>query len=84
MEISSELLKILVCPVTKKSLQYDKHNQELISTEAGLAYPVKDGIPILLVERARKISKGVTIDEFITSTRIQEELEEKEEEFELV
>ncbi len=56
MELSSELLKIIVCPVTKKHLKYDRQSQELISEEAGLAFPVKDGIPILLVDKARKIA----------------------------
>jgi uncharacterized protein YbaR (Trm112 family) len=55
-EISSELLKILVCPVSKKPLKYDKETQELISEDAGLAFPLKDGIPILLLDKARKIS----------------------------
>lgn len=57
-EINSELLKILVCPVSKKSLKYDKENNELISEEAGLAYPISDGIPILLVDKARKIKNA--------------------------
>lgn len=56
-EISSELLKILICPVSKKSLRYDRDNQELVSEEAGLAYPIRDGIPILLEDQARKIAK---------------------------
>lgn len=55
-ELSSELLKVIVCPVTKKPLKYDRQAQELISEEAGLAFPVKDGIPMLLVDKARKIS----------------------------
>ena len=55
-EISSDLLKIIVCPVTGKSLKYDKESQELISEEAGLAFPIRDGIPVLLTEKARKIS----------------------------
>lgn len=54
-ELSKELLKILVCPLTKLSLEYDKKKQELISKEAGLAYPIRDGIPIMLVDEARKI-----------------------------
>lgn len=58
MEISSELLKILVCPVTKGPLIYDKESQELISESAGLAYPIIDAIPILLVDQARKINKN--------------------------
>ncbi len=56
-EISSELLKIIVCPVTKKPLKYDREAQELISEEAGLAFPIRDGIPILLADKARKLNK---------------------------
>lgn len=58
MELSAELLKVLVCPVTKGPLFYDRKTQELISEIAGLAYPVKDGIPILLADEARKINKN--------------------------
>ena len=54
-EIDPKLLEILVCPVTKETLIWDKANQELISKKAGLAYKVKDGIPIMLVDEARKI-----------------------------
>ena len=54
-EIDPKLLEILVCPVTKETLVWDKDNQELISKKAGLAYKVKDGIPIMLVDEARKI-----------------------------
>lgn len=50
-----QLLEILVCPVTKKPLRYDAEAQELISEEAGLAYPVRDGIPIMLVDEARRL-----------------------------
>ena len=53
--IDNKLLEILVCPVTKSPLRYDDENQELISDEACLAYPIKDGIPVLLPEEARKI-----------------------------
>ena len=56
MRLSSELLKILVCPVTKGKLIYDENSQELISLTAGLSYPIVDGIPIMLVEEAREIS----------------------------
>ncbi len=56
-EISTELLKIIVCPVTRSPLKYDRDSQELISEEAGLAFPIKDGIPVLLLDKARKISK---------------------------
>ncbi len=54
-EIDPKLLEILVCPVTKETLIWDKDNQELISKKAGLAYKVKDGIPIMLIDEARKI-----------------------------
>ena len=49
------LLELLVCPVTKTRLQYDAQRQELISKAAGLAYPIRDGIPIMLAEEAREI-----------------------------
>lgn len=49
------LLEILVCPVTKARLTYDEQAQELVSQAAGLAYPVRDGIPIMLPEEARKL-----------------------------
>ena len=54
-EIDPKLLEILVCPITKETLIWDKDNQELISKKAGLAYKVIDGIPIMLVDEARKI-----------------------------
>ena len=53
--LDPKLLEILVCPVTKGSLSYDKENNELISKSAKLAYPIKDGIPVLLEEEAREI-----------------------------
>tara|TARA_B110000438_G_scaffold189990_1_gene181608 strand:+ start:213 stop:392 length:180 start_codon:yes stop_codon:yes gene_type:complete len=56
-EIDPKLLEILVCPVTKETLVWDKDNQELISKKAGLAYKVRDGIPIMLVDEARKLIK---------------------------
>ena len=52
------LLDIIVCPVTKEKLILDKKNNELLSQEADLAFPIKDGIPILLIEEARKISRS--------------------------
>jgi uncharacterized protein YbaR (Trm112 family) len=58
MRISSELLKILVCPVTKGKLIYDELSQELISLEAGLSYPIVEGIPLMLVDEARQVSPG--------------------------
>lgn len=55
-EIDPRLLEILVCPLTKGALSYDRTKQELISAQAGLAYPVRDGIPIMLVDEARALS----------------------------
>ena len=54
-EIDPKLLEILVCPLTKGPLRYDRQAQELISEEAGLAYPIRDGIPIMLVDEARTL-----------------------------
>lgn len=53
--VDPKLLEILVCPVTKGRLEYDAAKQELISTTAKLAYPIRDGIPIMLPEEARKL-----------------------------
>ncbi len=55
--MKNDLLKMLVCPKTKGPLIYDKKKQELISKKAGLAYPIKDGMPIMLIEKARKVKK---------------------------
>ena len=55
-----KLLEILVCPVTKGPLVYDKTRQELISKSARLAYPIKDGIPVMLEEEARKLTPEET------------------------
>ena len=55
MEPDAKLLEILVCPVTKATLTYDREKQELISRAAGLAYPIRDGIPIMLADEARKL-----------------------------
>ncbi|HXY89523.1 MAG TPA: Trm112 family protein [Xanthobacteraceae bacterium] len=54
--IDPKLLEILVCPVTKGPLEYDREKQELISRAAKLAYPIRDGIPIMLPEEARKLT----------------------------
>lgn len=54
-QIDPKLLEILVCPLTKSSLEYDREAQELISRSAGLAYPIRDGIPIMLPDEARKL-----------------------------
>jgi uncharacterized protein YbaR (Trm112 family) len=53
--VDPKLLEILVCPLTKGPLEYDTEKQELISRQAKLAYPIRDGIPIMLPEEARKI-----------------------------
>lgn len=55
-KMDKKLLDILVCPITKGSLIYDKKNQELISRSARLAYPIKDGIPVMLEEDARELT----------------------------
>ena len=55
--IDPALLDILVCPVTKARLTYDAEKQELVSPAAGLAYPIRDGIPIMLPEEARKLAQ---------------------------
>jgi uncharacterized protein YbaR (Trm112 family) len=55
---SADLLTILVCPLTKLRLEYDAGRQELISRAAGLAYPIRDGIPIMLPDEARELADG--------------------------
>lgn len=54
-DVDPKLLEILVCPVTRGPLEYDRAAQELISRSAGLAYPIRDGIPIMLVDEARQL-----------------------------
>jgi len=55
--VDPKLLEILVCPLTKGPLRYDAEAQELVSEQAGLAYPIRDGIPIMLVDEARKLDE---------------------------
>ncbi len=55
--VDPRLLEILVCPVTKGPLEYDRAAGELVSRKAGLAYPVRDGIPIMLPEEARRLEE---------------------------
>jgi len=55
--VDPKLLEILVCPVTKQALTYDRTAQELISPKAGLAFPIREGVPIMLVEEARRIDE---------------------------
>jgi len=57
-KIDPKLLEILVCPLTKGPLRYDSDAGELISDQAGLAYPVRDGIPIMLIDEARKLDEA--------------------------
>ena len=54
------LLERLVCPATRTPLRYDEATQELVSDAAGLAYPIKDGVPVMLVEEARQLDGRVS------------------------
>ena len=56
METDPKLLEILICPVTRTTLHYDRDKQELISRAAGLAYPIRGGVPIMLAAQARELS----------------------------
>ena len=56
-EIDPKLLEILVCPVTKEPLVYDREKRELVSRLAGLAYPIRDGVPIMIAGEARELSE---------------------------
>ena len=56
--LDPKMLEMLVCPLTRGNLEYDKDNNELISRKAALAYPVRDGIPILLPSEARALEDG--------------------------
>lgn len=58
LRVDPKLLEILVCPLTKTSLAYDAERQELISRAAGLAFPIRDGIPIMLPDEARKLDES--------------------------
>jgi len=59
--IDPRLLELLVCPLTKQVLRYDRARLELVSEAAGLAYPIRDGIPIMLVEEARTLGEDEAI-----------------------
>ena len=54
-DVDPKLLDVLVCPLTKGPLEYDRQAQELISRQAGLAFPIRDGIPVLHVDEARSL-----------------------------
>ena len=56
-QLDPKLLELLVCPLTKGPLKYDRENSELISEQAKLAYPIRDGIPIMLIGEARTLDK---------------------------
>ena len=56
-EPDPRLLALLVCPLTKKPLVYEKSQQELVSPEAGLAYPIRDGIPVMLEDQTRPLEE---------------------------
>jgi len=56
--VDAKLLEILVCPVTKGPLTYDREKQELVSKSARLAYPIRDGIPVMLEDEARRLEPG--------------------------
>ncbi len=55
-EVDAKLLSLLVCPTSKTPLRYDREAQELINDGLGIAYPIRDGVPIMLVEEARRFS----------------------------
>lgn len=57
-EVDPRLLEILVCPVTHGTLEYDRAKAELVSRSAKLAYPIRDGVPIMLPEEARELAEG--------------------------
>lgn len=54
-EPDPRLLEVLVCPVTRTRLDYDRERRELVSRAAGLAYPIRDGVPVMLPEEARRL-----------------------------
>jgi uncharacterized protein YbaR (Trm112 family) len=57
-DVDPRLLEVLVCPVTRGALEYDRLNNELISRKAKLAYPIRDGVPIMLAEEARALDEA--------------------------
>jgi uncharacterized protein YbaR (Trm112 family) len=68
--VDKKLLDVLVCPVTKSSLQYDKDKQELIAVASGLSYPVRDGIPVMLESEARTLSADEKVQWKSTQTAV--------------
>ncbi len=57
-QADGKLLDLLVCPLTRAPLRYDEDAQELISDQAGLAYPIREGVPVMLVDEARKLDEA--------------------------
>ena len=57
-DVDPRLLEVLVCPVTHGTLEYDREKAELVSRSARLAYPIRDGVPIMLPEEARELGEG--------------------------
>lgn len=57
MSLDPLLLEVLVCPVTRTALRYDRERDELVSEAAGLAFPIRDGVPVMLVEEARRLDQ---------------------------
>ena len=60
--LDKKLLSILVCPVTKAPVEYDSEKDELVCKASGLAYPVRDGIPVMLVDEARQTVEGTPVE----------------------
>ena len=67
--VDPKLLELLVCPLTKGPLRYDRERQELISEQAGLAYPIRDGIPIMLVDEARPLDEDEAIPDAVRASK---------------
>ena len=67
--VDPQLLELLVCPLTKGPLRYDRERQELVSEQAGLAYPIRDGIPIMLVDEARPLDEDDAIPDAVRARR---------------
>lgn len=57
-DVDPRLLEVLVCPISHGPLDYDRQKGELISRKAGLAYPIRDGVPVMLAEEARTLDEG--------------------------
>ncbi|MGF1561760.1 MAG: Trm112 family protein [Geminicoccaceae bacterium] len=66
--VDPKLLDLLICPVSKGPLSYDRERNELVSEQAGLAYPIRDGIPIMLPDEARVIDEADAIPEAVRAT----------------